>query len=624
MINLQSELHRSTVAITGSQRRGAVLLLWAPVAIMWPSKIARVDRAKLALLSTAVAIFFLFATRIWFVGGAFQFLDYADAIVHGTILPPRAAARDAGYPLLLILSGYPWLHSFIPVLLIQSLFAILLSITVYEGLRRLCPGTAYFVALASVASLSPIYFMKMIHHDQLYIFTAQLMLCMLLVFVQSKQTRFLYLFTAAAVCASLARPAGNALFPLFIVVAYLAVRGRIVHYVACSAIFAASVVGYAWHREAIFDLKHAAQTPSYFGQQAFYDPYLNTLDYGIRLSPDVGPNFAQAVEELRQRLQPDPQHSELIYRVYAIGPYATEFAQAYMDPLTTDQLIDHVLTTPNWEYYRLLCLANDDRVLLSASWEIARAHPGLIVRYWVRNLLHFIFVPGYKHSRFNFNSFAAEGLIFYPSAPPGDGVPWQISAQATHEVNFDPASLEPSVVRGLFAAVQAAWLKSYPVSVMLIGLLMCFAWLSVALSVANTALLRFRPAFAIKLQRTGAVAFSAALIASIVIASLVFGYNAAVTAAFAEPDFRYRQISDLQAISIAGLGLVALQFWFEVSAGSRIAPRVVTRWDRVVHWFHAHDPWPHQNAMALRIVVVGAAFGGLAWWALFMFANTRP
>ena len=31
------------------------------------------------------------------------------------------------------------------------------------------------------------------------------------------------------------------------------------------------------------------------------------------------------------------------------------------------------------------------------------------------------------------------------------------------------------------------------------------------------------------------------LVASIVIASLVFGYNAAVTAIFAEPDFRYRQ-----------------------------------------------------------------------------------
>src|SRR5215472_17238497 len=128
MINSHSELHGSTVEITDPQRRAVALLVWAPAALLWPSKIARVDRAKLALLSAAVVIFFLFTTRIWFVGGAGQFLDYADAIVHGTILRPRVASRDAGYPLLLIIGGYPWLHSFIPVLLIQALFAILLPI----------------------------------------------------------------------------------------------------------------------------------------------------------------------------------------------------------------------------------------------------------------------------------------------------------------------------------------------------------------------------------------------------------------------------------------------------------------------------------------------------------------
>jgi hypothetical protein len=92
----------------------------------------------------------------------------------------------------------------------------------------------------------------------------------------------------------------------------------------------------------------------------------------------------------------------------------------------------------------------------------------------------------------------------------------------------------------------------------LIGLLMCVAWLSVALSVANTALLRFRPAFAIKSQRTRAVAFSAALIASIVIASLVFGYNAAITAAFAEPDFRYRQMASSAKTDEERQGLLEL------------------------------------------------------------------
>ena len=88
----------------------------------------RRSRAKLALLGTLAATFFLFATKTWFPGGASQFMQYAEAIVHGTTLPPDVAARDAGYPLLIILSGYLSSHSFIPLLLIQAGFAILLPI----------------------------------------------------------------------------------------------------------------------------------------------------------------------------------------------------------------------------------------------------------------------------------------------------------------------------------------------------------------------------------------------------------------------------------------------------------------------------------------------------------------
>ena len=245
------------------------LLARAPIALFVPSGSVPADRAKLALLGTLAATFFLFATKTWFPGGASQFIQYAEAIVHGTTLPPDLAARDAGYPLLVVLSGYLSLHSFIPLLLIQAGFAILLPIAVYESLRRLSPMTAYYVGLASIVTLSPFYFMKMIHHDQTYIFFTELMLCLLLIFVQTKQPRFLYVFTIAAICASIARPAGNALFPLFLVIGYLAARGSILHYLACSAVFATFVAGYAWHREVIFDMQHSPATPSYFGTADF-------------------------------------------------------------------------------------------------------------------------------------------------------------------------------------------------------------------------------------------------------------------------------------------------------------------------------------------------------------------
>ena len=600
------------------------LLARAPMALFVPSGSARADRAKLALLSTLTATFFLFATKTWFPGGASQFIKYADAIVHGTTLPPDVAARDAGYPLLIILSGYLSSHSFIPLLLIQAGFAILLPILVYESLRRLSPMPAYYVGLASIITLSPFYFMKMIHHDQTYIFFAELMLCLLLIFVQTKQPRFLYFFTIAAICASVARPAGNALFPLFLVIGYLAARGRILHYFACSAVFAAFVAGYAWHREVIFDMQHSPATPSYLGQQTFYNPYLNTLDYGIRLSPhDVGPNFTRALDELRNRLQPSPRDSEFVETQYGRTGAKAEFASAYIDPFTTDELMDQVLARPNWEYYTLLCIANDDRVLLAAALEIARAHPSLILRYSVRNFLHFTFNPGYKHSRYNVNPFRPEALPFFPAEAAVDENITAFPARAARELNFDPVPHEPLVVHRLFNAMQTVWLKSYRTEVVIMALLMCVAWGTAAVRLVQAVRPRAKSASMAEPNSGGLLKSDNALVASIVIASLVFGYNAAVTAIFAEPDFRYRQASDLQAILIAGLGLIAMQPWIGPALRHRVPADIAERWDRAVRWIHAGDVWPRLTAMQLAAIVIGTACAGFAGWTLFILANTQ-
>ncbi len=600
------------------------LLALAPIALFVPGGSARIDRAKLAILSALTATFFLFATKTWFPGGASQFMRYADAIVHGTTLPPDVAARDAGYPLLIILSGYSLSHSFIPLLLIQAGFAILLPIVVYESLRRLSPIPAYYVGLASIVTLSPFYFMKMIHHDQTYIFFAELMLCLLLIFVQTKQPRFLYLFTIAAICASVARPAGNALFPLFLIIGYLAARGSILHYLACSTVFAAFVAGYAWHREVIFDMQHSPATPSYLGRQVFYDPYLNTLDYGIRLSPhDVGPNFTRALDELRNRLQPSPRDSEFVEKQYGRTDAKAEFASAYIDPLTTDELMDQVLARPNWEYYTLLCIANDDRLLLAAALEIARAHPSLILRYSVRNFLHFTFSPGYKHSRYNVNPFGPEGLLFFPAEAAVDDDIAAFPARAARELSFDPVLHEPFIVHRLFSVMQTVWLKSYGTEVAIIAWLMCVAWVAAAVRLVQAVRPRAKSASMAEPNSDGLLNSDNALVASIVIASLVFGYNATVTAIFAEPDFRYRQASDLQAILIAGLGLIAMQRWIGPAFRDRVPADIAERWHPAVRWIHAGDVWPRLTATQLAAIVIGTACAGLAGWTLFILANTQ-
>jgi hypothetical protein len=449
------------------------------------------------------------------------------------------------------------------------------------------------------------------------------MLCELLIFVQMGQIRFLYLFTTAAICASIARPSGNALFPLFLIVSYIAARGNILHYFACSIVFIAFLAGYAWHRQVIFDVRHAREMPSYVGAQLFYNPYLNTLDYGIRLSPnDVGPNLARAVDELRKHLQPNPKDSEFIRTQYAGPPYETKFAEKYIDPFTTDELIEQVVTSPNWEYYALLCTANDDRVLLAAAWEIARAYPGLILRYSVRNLLHFIFSPGYKHSRYNLNPFRPEGLIFYPAYGDISGEVAVLSTQAAREVSLDPVHHEPFIVHRLFSVMQTLWLKEYRTSVAIVAWLICVAWLTAIAGLVQ--LVRSRPKSASAVEpNSGRIAvFDGTLVASILIASLVFGYNAAVTAIFAEPDFRYRQIADLQAILLAGLGLISMQHWIMVGLGGRLTAYNANYWEHALHLILARDVWRRLTAFQLAMIAIGTAFAGLAGWTLFMLENT--
>jgi hypothetical protein len=159
-----------SILSTGHRLRGASVMLYfssalAPFALFLPSSCRRADLTKLAVLGTLVTGFFLFTGKVWVPGGASQFAAYAEAMAHGATLPPEFAAWDAGYPLLIILAGYLLMQSFIPLFLLQAVFAVLLPLLVYEALRRLSPIEAYYTGLMSIITLGPIFFMTMIYFE---------------------------------------------------------------------------------------------------------------------------------------------------------------------------------------------------------------------------------------------------------------------------------------------------------------------------------------------------------------------------------------------------------------------------------------------------------------------------
>lgn len=531
---------------------GLAPILATPIAFLIPSKERHLNAGKLALLGLLVATFFLFASTYYFPGGAEQFTAYADAIANGSTMgAPLAVARDAGYPLLLILGGYSLWKTFIGITLIQAAFAVLMPLLIYWSIVRVSPAVAYYAGIASILSLAPVYFMKWIHHDQSYIFFTLLVVTLLANFLQTRRPAFLYFFTLAAVAASFTRPAGNFLFPALLIVSYFAARGRLVHYLACVIIFLAAAAAYQWHRYEIFDMANQPTTPSYTGQQTFYDLYINASEFGIRLSPDVGPALRQMTETLREKLQPDVAQSSYLQTGW-FADYPPSFADEYILSYTPDELIERIYEAPNYEYYLILASASDsDQLVMQASWEIARAYPTYVAQYTLRNLSHMLFQPGYAHTRYNVNPFSPVGLNFMPAVS-GIDHPLSIGSRERSELGDISRKELPGWVLSWFDAIKDSWQAHFGYFVLCTSILIVIAWALVAVRLLLLALPKGR------LNRAFATPATNATVACTIAASMFLFYNALVTAAFVDPDYRYFHFTEPLRIVIAGcaIGLV--------------------------------------------------------------------
>jgi hypothetical protein len=593
-----------------------MLFLITPVAFFLPSRSAHVDMAKLALIGLGVALFFLFTSPYYFPGGADHFTRWAEALVHGTKLDPHLAQRDVGFPLLIILSGYTLNGSFIGITLIHAAFGALMPVLLYMSLYRLSQPVAFFTGLFVIVTLAPFYFVKWIHHDQTYIFFMMLTVALLASYLQTRRYSYLYAFCIAIVAASVSRPAGNLLFPVFMLIAYVAVRGKLIHYLACTLIFVAVTLGYLWHRYEIFDMAHNASTPSYTGQQVFYNVYMNSAEFGIRLSPALGPNMADITDALYQKLGPDMRSSNWLTAI--VGPIPPEFSEKHIYPYTRDEFIQRIYDAPNWEYYSLLATAEPiDQKYLLASWEVIRAYPWYFVAYTLRNAAVFLTNPGYAHTRYNVNPFGRIGLDFPPLAY-GVGAEGtkEISQRAAREVRFQPLALAPAAIKQFSATIEKDWRGYYYSGVVITVALMTVAWIGIAAVCFSW----LRPSS--KMREVTDLFAGNGFTASVLAASCLFFYNVGMTAAFVEPDYRYHHFIVPLRVLISGFGLIVLVRILRVHRCKAFAPGGLFM--RGFGAVQGHDAFalafsrrPFLLALAVGLIAVAL----FAWWARFMVAH---
>lgn len=603
-----------------------ISLLTTPVALFVPSRSAHISAGKLALISMLITTFFLFTSGFQFPGGSIHYTNWAETIVLGTKLPPDFAQRDVGLPLLYLLSGFPFTYSFIGITLIYAAFAVLIPVLVFVSLVRTSVTNAFYMALLCIASLAPYTYMKFFYPDQAYIFFNLLAVTLLIVFLWSGQFRILYLFTLAALFASFTRTAGNLMYPVLMVVAFLSVRGKFIHYMGCVLIFVIGTGLYQWHRYEIFDMRNQPAMPSGKGMQTFYTMYLYLGDFGYRLSPDMGPKTKEMLEKLRQDLEPSVRDSALVKRSLPETP--ANFMEPHVYAYTPDQLIEKIETRPNEEYWAILLGVEPiDRFYFDVAKEIAFSKPLYVAQFTARNLWHMLFSPGYATTRYNVEGFAKSGLGFLP-AEHGWGVISQDSIahygpRTIREVQFFPLTATPKIVQQFFASVENTWQKLFPKYVRITSVMIVLAWLG---AIAHAVRWLFpRMKFGQIVERTG----TAYLMGPVAAASALLLYEDLATAMFSQPVHRYFHLTEPLRVVIAGFGVAYIVSVLPYLPRWRIAPvasgRALAGARAVVAAIQRDDLLDrYVSSNPSRWIAGLITFNVLlfAWWASWMIAHT--
>jgi hypothetical protein len=596
-----------------------------PAAFLLPSRSSHVNAGKLAFLNMLVVVFFLFTAGYHFPGGASHYPDWAESIMHGAALPPSVAQREVGFPLLYILGGFSVFHSFIGITLILAAFGVLIPVLVYFSLVRTSPTIAYYMGLSCIASLSSVTYMKFLYPDQADMFFNLLAITLLIGFLWTGRFRMLYLFTFAALAASLIRTAGNLMYPVLLAISYVTVRGRFGHYLGCVLIFALGLGLNAWHRYEIFDMRNQSSHPSGMGMQILYSEYLYLGDFGYRLSPDIGPNTKRLIELMRQELQPSVRESPLIKKQSGDSP--PEFMEKYFYAYTPDELIEKICTEPNEEYYWNVIQAIDtnDQFYLSIAGEIARAYPLYIVEYSIRNLWHTLFDPGYATPRYSTIGFSKTGNDFVP-ATQGWGVHsedpvTQFGSRAAREMEYFPLKDKPYFIRRIFTIIEFVWVKYFGLYVFVTSVLITIAWIGAVLGML--CLVFPRKKFCQAPTRAGFPKLAAPVIA----ASGLLVYQDLATAMFSQPVYRYFHMTEPLRLVIVGFGVAVVtgalsSEWRANFAAEGPAPIQPTRANAVAELEMRNLSGGYFGQQRTQLYLLLAAMTAIlsAWWTSSILA----
>lgn len=596
-------------------------IIMTPLAFFGPSRSVHVSLGKLALFGMIMTTFFLFTSAYQFPGGASHYPNWAEAIIHGNTLPPGVAQREVGFPLLYILGGFPFTHSFIGITLILATFAVLISMLVYLCLEKTSPVLAYLMGLACIVTLSPYTYLKFFYPDEAYIFFNLLAVTFLIRFMQSENKfQLLYFFTLTALMASFTRTAGNFMFPVLLAAAYLTRRGSIKHYISCVLIFALGTGLYQWHRYEVFDMRHQTSIPSGKGMQILYATYLFLGDFGVKLTPDIGPNTKRLFDRMREELGTNVRQSPLIKQ--GLGDSPKEFMEKNFYAYTPEQLIEKISTKPNEEYYWNVIMGVDsnDQFFLNVAKEIMRAHPWYVVEYSMRNFYHAIFDPGFATTRYNTLGYGHEGNQFVPEeygwGTHSEDPVEQYGSKAVNEMKYYPLDTAPRLVKHAFHNIAQSYKKYFDHYLHLTSLFIVIAWFAVCFNV----LARFMPhkKFLQVVRQIG----TDKLMIPTILASALFVYESLLTSLFCQPVYRYFHLTEPLRLVVTGCGILFATSLLAYYLRDRFTGRQFAGSFSTIQQYDFLEKYFANRRTLWIVLLVCLNLALFAWWTSSMISHT--
>lgn len=510
----------------------------------------RYNLIVIIMCSLVVTIFFLCTAQYYFAGGAGSFFIYANSIVSGTHTLD-ITQRDIGFPLMLVLSGFPWTHSILNITILHAVMGFLIPVMVFAAVGNKYPRAAFIAAILCILSLVPYQFIKMMYHDQTYLFFNTLCVLVYIYYCRTKQVGYLYALTFAALFCSFTRPAGNASFLVLMICAYFSNPMHLRHYIICLMIFSAFTFANYEHRRTIMGLNPGEMMPSYTGHQIFYNVYVNSADSGIKLSPEMGPAMKRISDEIRKAFGPNPALNPRNLYYKNLNP---EFYNSALNINDTEEFIKQLYAHPYPEYFELIhtmaSVWKDSPLFLQASWEVIRQNPFYPVKYTTRNLLYYFFKPGKTHLRLKNVSTMNKGSNpdYYPRVG-YIALENGLAERAKHEMEYNPLRGYFSFLKPTSATIYSIFRNSYNKINIVTVILMI---ISLSFSVSN--ILK-------RNNNTSAIEHKDIIFPEIGTFALLF-YNALITSMFVDPIYRYHYMSMPLQMICAGFGIVIVRRWW--------------------------------------------------------------